>query len=76
MVPANGGPELGTLLKRGGVPIGARHKLNVAFVNGALIVAALAGLVFRSWTVFIVVGVVLVGAAFYCGDIRRGPREP
>lgn len=58
------------------MPIGARHKLNVAFVNGALIVAALAGLVFQSWVVFAVVAVVLVGAAIYCGDIRRGPGQP
>ncbi len=55
--------------------MGARHKLNIAFVNGALIDAAVAGSVFKSWTVFVVAAVVLIVAATYCGDVRPGPRR-
>ncbi len=55
--------------------MGARQKLNVAFVNGALIVAAVAGFVFKSWAVFVVAAVVLVVGAIHCSDIRPGPRR-
>ena len=53
----------------------ARQKLNVAFVNGVLIVAAIAGFVFQSWAVFVVTSVVLIGGAIYGGDIRPRPRS-
>ncbi len=53
----------------------ARQKLNVAFVNGALIVAAVAGWVFKSWAVFVVTAVVLIGGAIYCGDVSLGARR-
>jgi hypothetical protein len=54
--------------------LSARHKLNVANVNGALIIAAFAGLVLESWLVFVVVAVVLIACAMHNGDIRRRPR--
>ena len=53
----------------------ARHKLNVAFVNGALIVAGVVGLAFQSWLVFLVVAVVLVVGALYTGDVRQRPKR-
>lgn len=56
--------------QKGGVPLGARHKLNVASVNGALIVAAIAGFAFGSWAVFGAIAAVLVIGAIYGGDIR------
>jgi ABC-type Co2+ transport system permease subunit len=55
--------------------LSARKKLNVAFINGALVVAALIGIVFRSWTVFLIVAVVLVIGAIYGGDVRQGPKR-
>lgn len=55
--------------------LAARQKLNVAFVNGALIIAAVAGVVFKSWAAFVVTSVVLIGGAIYCGDVRPGPRR-
>ena len=55
--------------------MGARQKLNVAFVNGALIVAAVAGVVFKSWAVFVVTAAVLIAGAVYGGDVRPGPRR-
>jgi hypothetical protein len=53
--------------------MGARQKLNIAFINGALLIGAVAGLVFKSWAVFVVAAVVLIGGAIYCGDVRPGP---
>ncbi len=55
--------------------LSARHKLNVAFVNGALIVAGVVGMAFRSWLVFLIVAVVLVVGAIYAGDVRQRPRR-
>jgi len=56
--------------------MGARHKLNIAYLNGALIVAALVGGLADSWIVFLItagIGVVLSLAA---GEIRFGRRDP
>ena len=50
--------------------MGARQKLNGAYVNGALVVAAVLGLMTGSWTIFIFAGAVLIGIAIYDGDIR------
>lgn len=50
--------------------MGARHKLNTAHVNGALIVAGLFGLVFGSLLVFLVVLAVLIVGSLHSGDIR------
>ena len=50
--------------------MGARQKLNQAYVNGALVVAGVAGLVTESWAVFIIVAAVLIGVSTYSGDIR------
>jgi len=48
----------------------ARRKLNIAVINGALIVAALVGFHMGSPTVFLVVAVVLISGCLYVGDIR------
>ncbi len=53
--------------------MGARQKLNNAFINGALLIGAVAGWVFKSWAVFVVTAVVLIAGAVYCGDVRPGP---
>jgi len=53
----------------------ARQKLNSAAVHGAIVVAALVGLVFQSWLVFFVTSALLVGTAFLSGDIRLGGRR-
>ena len=55
--------------------MGARQKLNVAFINGALLIGAVAGFVFKSWAVFVVTAVVLVIGVIHCGDVRPGPRQ-
>ncbi len=48
----------------------ARHKLNQACVNGALLLAGLVGACAESWTVFITLMVILVGLSIHAGDIR------
>jgi hypothetical protein len=48
----------------------AKKKLNSAYATGAIAVAAIAGGLTGSWTVFAVTTVVLVAAAIYSGDIR------
>jgi F0F1-type ATP synthase assembly protein I len=53
----------------------ARRKLNAAFFNGSLIVAALVGWLFGSWTVFALILVVLVIGNFVAGEIRPDRRH-
>jgi hypothetical protein len=50
--------------------MGARTKLNVSAVNGCLVLAAIVGLLFQSWTVFFVVAAILVAGDLYIGSIR------
>ena len=50
----------------------ARHKLNSAYLNGALGVAALIGAVTGSWGVFWLASAVLVASSIHSGDIRLG----
>jgi hypothetical protein len=48
----------------------ARHKLNVAYINGCLLVSALFGLVAGSWVVFWVALAVTIGIGVCGGEIR------
>jgi hypothetical protein len=53
----------------------ARGKLNVAYVNGAIVLAVIAGVLTNSGIVF---GVILVGGvllSLYLGNIRPSPRH-
>lgn len=51
----------------------ARLKLNAAVVQGSLIIAAVVGWACNSWTVFLIVAVILIAAAIYSGEIRTTP---
>ena len=51
----------------------ARHKLNIAYVNGCLFVSTLLGLTARSWAVFWIALVVSIGCSIYGDEIRPGP---
>jgi hypothetical protein len=53
----------------------ARHKLNIAYVNGCVLVSALFGLTARSWPVFWSALVVLLGCGIYGGEIRPTSRR-
>jgi hypothetical protein len=48
----------------------ARTKLNVAFVNGSVLIASIAGLATGSWIVFGTVFAVSVALSCYAGNIR------
>jgi hypothetical protein len=53
----------------------ARRKLNAAFFNGSIIVAAVIGLLFESWTAFAVVLALLLVGSLLAGEIRPGNRR-
>ncbi|MFM7097091.1 MAG: hypothetical protein ACKO16_06685 [Gemmataceae bacterium] len=50
--------------------MGARNKLNTAYINGSLIGGGLIGLCFESMTVFIITTIFLIGCGYYNRDIR------
>jgi hypothetical protein len=50
--------------------MGARTKLNRAFVNGALLIAAVCGFVSQSWTAFLITVAVLLLLSVGSGEIR------
>jgi hypothetical protein len=55
--------------------LSARTKLNAAFIQGAILVAALIGWTCQSLTAFLLSAAVLIALATYAGDIRSGPRK-
>ena len=52
--------------------MGARTKLNSAFINGALLVAAAVGLSMNSWAAFVGVAGILIAVQMAVGGIRLG----
>jgi hypothetical protein len=50
--------------------MGAKQKLNEAFVMGGILMAAAMGWITGSWMVFIVVLVIIIGLNVCTGDIR------
>jgi hypothetical protein len=55
--------------------MGARQKLNAAYLNGGLLIAALVGIATESWSLFLLVLIISVVSSCYSGDIRPGPRR-
>jgi hypothetical protein len=53
--------------------MGARQKLNAAYLNGCLFAATVIGLIAQSWPLFWLVLVVSVVACCHSGDIRNRP---
>lgn len=51
--------------------MGAKAKLNAAYVHGAFVVAGLVGWIAGSWLVFLIALGVLLIASFAAGEIRR-----
>ena len=49
----------------------AKHKLNAACLQGAVVIAGLIGLVTQSFVIFGIALVVLLIGALMAGDIRR-----
>ena len=58
--------------------MGARLKLNAAYLNGCLLIAAAAGILSGSGPIFLVALALAVGAALAEGGLRgpSGPRGP
>lgn len=48
----------------------ARTKLNLAYFDGSLLIAAVLGWIAQSWAVFLAASVVLIGCGLYGGEIR------
>ena len=48
----------------------ARTKLNLAHLNGCLLVSAVLGWVAQSWSLFLVALAVMIGCGVYVGEIR------
>ncbi len=55
--------------------MGARQKLNRAYVNGALLCGAVVGLVTESWFWFFFILFVCLAGSCYDGEIRAGPKR-
>jgi hypothetical protein len=49
--------------------------MNAFKMQGAVIMAAIAGCIFQSWAVFLIVVVVLIIAGIHSGEIRGDPRR-
>lgn len=62
-------------LEKGGRTLGARQKLNAAYLNGALLVAALIGTATESWSIFLAAVLIGIGVATLSGDIRPDRRS-
>jgi hypothetical protein len=48
----------------------ARRKLNQAYFNGAMFLAALVGFVAQSWTVFVIAAAIGVAGSLVGGELR------
>ena len=58
----------GTFLRR--TKMGAKTKLNTAYINGSLIGGGFIGLCFESMTAFVIATIFLIGCGYYNRDIR------
>jgi len=58
----------GIFLRR--TKMGAKTKLNTAYLNGSLIGGGFIGLCFESMTAFVIVTIFLIGCCYYNKDIR------
>ena len=58
----------GHFLRR--IKMGAKTKLNTAYLNGSLIGGGFIGLCFESMTAFVIATIFLIGCCYYNKDIR------
>ena len=56
--------------------MGARQRLDSAYLTGILLIAAVIGGATNSWAIFLVVTGVLIVASIHGGDIRISPKSP
>ena len=55
--------------------MGARTKLNQAYLNGTLVIAAAIGLFAQSWMAFVIAALIGIGLSLYAGEIRPSGRR-
>lgn len=55
--------------------MGARQKLNQAYINGAVVLAAVAGIACQSWLVFLGAMIFAIVMNVYGGGIRTARRN-
>lgn len=55
--------------------MGARQKLNKAFFNGSLLVAAFVGILADSWLVFGLTLLVMLALSLHSGEIRTSKKR-
>ena len=55
--------------------MGARQKLNRAYFNGSLLLAGVAGWMSESWTLFLIVLMILLIANCLCEEIRPSRKK-
>ena len=53
----------------------ARTKLNLAYLNGCLLVSAVFGWLTQSWAVFVAALAITLGCGLYGGEIRPQSRR-
>jgi len=56
--------------------MGAREKLNAAYIGGSLLLAAIAGALTDSGLVFLIAAAVLLALNLHSGDIRPTKHHP
>jgi len=54
--------------------MGARQKLNQAYLNGTIVVATLIGILAQSWAVFWLALALGIASSFFGGEIRTNGR--
>jgi len=55
--------------------MGTRERLNGAFFQGSILLAALLGGLAESWLAFVLALIVLLGLNIYAGEIRFPPQQ-
>jgi hypothetical protein len=55
--------------------VNARRRLNIACLNGCLLIAGVIGLGARSWGAFLAALALLIATGVYLGDIRPKPNR-
>jgi hypothetical protein len=52
------------------VRMGSRHKLNHAYINGAMITGTVLGIVAESWSIFWIAVIYCLASSIHVGEIR------
>ena len=56
--------------------MGAKEKLNAWVIRGVICIAAITGLFFESWLVFVATAAVLIACSAHSGELRPSTPKP